>query len=127
MRIHVGDKLRVPGAFGFYHYGIYIGAWGGHPHCVIHNAKLKEVELTTLEAFADGRPVELAERVARNRWEAAHIVERAFSLLGKNYDLLGFNCEHAANLALHGEAVSLAVRGLFAVGAIVALVAAARR
>ena len=126
IRFRIGDKLRVLGGFGFYHYGIYIGAWGGYPHCVINNAKFQQVEITTLVAFADGRPIELAERLARNGWEAARIVQRAFSLLGKKYDLLNFNCEHAANFALRGEAISLAVRGAVVLGTFLALAFVAR-
>src|SRR2546425_519997 len=121
MNIQVGDKLRVLSSSGFYHYGIYIGAWGGHPHCLIHNAKFRQVEITTLEAFADGRRVEIAERLARSRWEATQIVQRALSLVGKEYDLISFNCEHMANFALRGRAVSRTVQGALMVGAVLAL------
>jgi len=127
MRLQIGDKIRIVGILGFNHYGIYIGEWGGHPHSVVHNAKFKEVQIATLEAFADGRSVEIAERTARNDSEAARIVERALTLVGRKYDLVGFNCEHAANFALHGQAVSLAMQGAVMLGAILVLAAVARR
>jgi len=41
--------------------------------------------------------------------ERNHAIERAYSKLGKNYNLVTFNCEHYANLVQNGVARSFQV------------------
>lgn len=106
MKCQVGDKLRVPGFLGALHYGIYVGRTQGMLHGVVHNAKGHGVVLSEFREFAAGRPVVIETRVAGG-WRAEQVVaRRALALVGKEYDLLNFNCEHAATLAQTGRARS---------------------
>ncbi len=104
----IGDKL----ATGLLHQGIYVD--GGQ---VVHNAKGRMVELVSLEEFAAGRgwwvvpyshPHSTRERRA--------IVARALSLVRTPYDMINFNCEHAANLAITGKAFSPTLQVLCLLG-----------
>lgn len=123
----VGDKLRVASVFGVPHFGIYIGQYGDLSDAVAHNAKFQKVEIVSLAAFAAGRPVFLDERIADDWWQASQIVHRALSLVGRDYGLFTFNCEHFVNYALRGEPVSPMVQGVLAVGFIGLLVAAGKQ
>jgi hypothetical protein len=110
MPIQVGDMIRVPGAMGTYHVGIYVGRTGGRPRAVVHNAKGLGVVICDLGEFAAGRAVELESRVPGGWWAQQRAARRALSLVGLKYDLLNFNCEHAATLAQTGEARSSQLR-----------------
>ena len=112
-KLQVGDKIRVD-RLGYSHYGIYGGNNWFDGREVVHNSKGGGVIRSTLAEFADGAPIIIESRVARNYWEQQAIADRAISLLGKKYDLVNFNCEHAANWAQSGKAESLQVQ--FAVG-----------
>jgi hypothetical protein len=75
-----------------------------------------------LETFADGQPVSLLKRVARNRQEQNLIIARAQSLLGQKFDLWKFNCEHLVTYALAGAPQSpqlgFALGGILLLGAL---------
>lgn len=111
MGVKVGDKLRVLGPLGFYHYGIYVGPRGSYGEDVVHNDKNGGVELVHFADFVAGRAVQIAERTAQSWYEQEEIVARALSLIGREYRLVDFNCEHVASYALTGAPVSPAVRG----------------
>jgi len=97
-----GDMIEVMGQFPFpRHVGIYAGVRG-----VVHNHKSCCVQLTSLQAFSGGRPIRVTSRVAGSWFEQEQVVQRALSLVGKPYNLLNFNCEHAAYYAQTGEAKS---------------------
>lgn len=97
------------------HVGVYASGRG-----VIHNAKGGFVQLTDMATFSGGRPVRAIRRVAGTWWDKEAAVNRAMSLLGQPYDLINFNCEHAAYYALEGKPRSpqlgLAVATLVMVG-----------
>ncbi len=115
----VGDKLRVTKAFGITHYGIYVG--GGY---VVHNHPDGGVETVTFERFANGRPVYIEARVP---WAAQEAVRQAaLNLIGTQFDLFNFNCEHFVTFVqtgkpespqLRGAVVGVAVLGLLALAA----------
>jgi|SRR2546422_9696448 len=117
MEFQVGDKIKRSGPLGTWHIGIFLGRdlWGRD--WVIHNEKNGYVKEDLLSNFAAGNQVSFASRAAHNRQEQRQIVARARSLLGQEFDLLNFNCDHFATYAETGEASSPQLRQ-FAVGAV---------
>lgn len=97
-----GDMIEVIGQFPFpRHVGIYASGRG-----VVHNHKSCCVELTRIEDFSGGRPIRVISRVVGSWIEQENVVQRALSLIGQRYNLLNFNCEHAAYHAQTGVAKS---------------------
>lgn len=92
---------------GFYkHVGIYIGPRPGDNRDVVHNDKSQGVILSTLAEFAGGTAVVLHRPASGDYFQRQAIANRAMSLLGMDYDLWKFNCEHAATWAQTGSAKS---------------------
>lgn len=60
------------------------------------------------ETFAKDRPIHIEQRAQPGEEEL--VAGRALALVGQNYDLLQFNCEHVANFAANGRAESGQVR-----------------
>jgi uncharacterized protein YycO len=93
-----GDMIEVVGQFPFpRHVGIYASGRG-----VVHNHKSCCVQLTDLQTFSGGKPVRGISRVVGSWVQQEQAVQRALSLIGKPYNLLNFNCEHAAYYAQTG-------------------------
>jgi hypothetical protein len=125
-RIQVGDIVAVFGR-GCVHDGLYVGRRGFDGRDIVHNDKSRGVVLETLEEFSGGRPVSLKRRVAKNHFEQEAIAQRAFALIGQNYDLMTFNCEHAANFAQGGRRESPQLQAAFVLLGFVAVAAFASR
>jgi hypothetical protein len=126
----VGDIIRIQYP-GFMHVGVYVGAQDFRGGCVVHNSKLGGVILSTLDEFSGGAQIFIHRKATGNWFQLEAVAHHALSLLGKKYDLLAFNCEHAANWAQQGKAESpqisvLAIIALFLFGGF-ALIAASRR
>jgi len=115
MNFQSGDIVERPGPAGTKHRAVVAGVDGWGRLLVIHNAKNLAVRYDLLEVFAAGFPVSLISRVATNWFEQQQIVERAKSLLGKQYDLINFNCDHLVTYAQSGEATSPQLQGIVAV------------
>lgn len=123
MVLKIGDKIRVRGPYATWHYGMYIGRYfddrrGLIDHAVVHNSKVQRgVVIDSLARFCGGKQVFIEGRAAAGYENV--VVQRALSLVGSKYDLLGFNCEHLVNLAQTGEHKSQQLRnaaGLTALG-----------
>ena len=99
--ILVGDKIWRRGPLDVKHYGVYVGPRGPRGEDVVHNEKLGGVVWTFLDDFAAGRPVYVETRAAPG--DAENVVHRAVALIGRRFDLLLFNCEHAATAAQEGQ------------------------
>lgn len=108
-----GHHLKV--ACGLYtHHGIYIGN-----NRVVHYAGKGAglfdvgnscVQNTSLESFADGRPVMIMLEPDAV-FSRDDIVERALARVGEDdYSLLFNNCEHFVNWCIHGESKSYQAR-----------------
>lgn len=111
MNIKIGDKCRVDGWKN--HYSVCVGHdWYGQP-VFVHNTPAGGVERTDLAGFAAGRLIHIEQHAAPGDEDA--VVARAISLIGQQYNLLLFNCEHVATYALTGRAES----GQVQVGAVV--------
>jgi hypothetical protein len=115
----VGDMIAI-GRPGYKHVGIYIGLWRFNGPCVVHNSKRGGVILSTFSDFADNSQVFIHQKAVGDFLERQTIVQRALSLLGTKYDLLKFNCEHAATMAQSGVARSPQIAG-YAVLALITL------
>lgn len=100
MKLQLGDIIAVDGFFKT-HIGVYVGPRGWNGKDVVHNDISCCVRLVGLSDFADNRPVRILYRV--NGWYGQRsVVQRALTLIGRPYDLINFNCEHAAYYALTG-------------------------
>jgi hypothetical protein len=108
--LEVGDMIAV-NRIGYKHVGIYVGQHSYGNRCVIHNAKGNGVILSTFQEFAGGDSVFIHQKAAGNYFERHAIAKRALSLLGQEYDLLKFNCEHAAHFSQNGVAESPQMAG----------------
>lgn len=89
-----GDVLvRNKSTFGIIdHYGLYVG-YGK----VIDNHPERGVCLISVESFLSGRKLVRIARFEGNPNERNQVVQRANSMLGLNYHLTDFNCEHFVN------------------------------
>jgi hypothetical protein len=106
MDFRAGDVIERPGPAGTRHRAVVAGTDGFGRLVVIHNAKNSFVKYDVFDVFAAGLPVSLISRSARNWYEQQQIVNRAKSHLGKQYDLLKFNCDHLVTYAQTGVASS---------------------
>jgi hypothetical protein len=111
MQLERGDVIKRPGPWGTDHLGLFAGFDQLGRGWVIHNAKDERVKWDLLEAFAAGSPVSLVRR-AVNVYEIEAIFARAQELLGRQFDLVNFNCEHFVTVALAGKAASPQLLGV---------------
>lgn len=132
-----GDHLRVHrpmGPFGYHHHGIYINddriiQFGGG----ISDKPRATIEAVPLASFERGGVAEIAPHGGRTWWGAPRLqaidrevtVRRAERLLATHpeglYNLLGYNCEQAANFCSTNSYESYQVRGYFAVRALIGI------
>ncbi len=115
----IGDVIAVNRP-GYKHVGVFVGLRGYRGETVVHNCKGDGVMLSTLDEFADGANIYLRQKADGDYRQREKIARRALNLIGKKYNLLKFNCEHAANLAQREIAESPQI--VFAFFALIALV-----
>ena len=114
--------------FGYTHVGIYVGRRRFDGCDVVHNDKGNAVILSSQADFAQGSRIQIWKKASGNGLEREAIANRALALLGRRFDLITFNCEHAANLAQNGRAESPQLVGAaFLALALVGLLALSRR
>lgn len=101
-----GDKCWVQSFVK--HYGVCTGYSAHGEPCFVHNTPSGGVVHTTRAQFAGNLAIHIEQR-ARPGQEAV-VAARALDLVGREYNLLFFNCEHAANLAATGKAESKQVQ-----------------
>lgn len=104
-----GDKCYVQ-SFLKKHYGICTGFGADGRPWFVHNRPDGGVVHTPQEGFSGDAVIYIEQRALAGQ-EAA-VAQRALDLVGRSYDLLGFNCEHVANLAANGTAESKQVRNV---------------
>ena len=103
--LEIGDVIRIDRP-GYKHVGVYVGTRWFDRRDVVHNRKGGGVELTTLAGFSGGSEIFIHQKATGDYRQRQDVAKRAMQLLGTKYDLLTFNCEHAANLAQRGKAES---------------------
>lgn len=102
-----GDRLvRNKGLFSKHH-GIYIGIHNNIPlvaECQIN----KGVQYVSLTEFlnGDGNNLVRVELFSGTEYAREQIIPRINQLLGTQYDLVNFNCEHFAEFIQTGKASS---------------------
>ncbi|MDW3212174.1 MAG: lecithin retinol acyltransferase family protein [Reichenbachiella sp.] len=94
--LKAGDvPIRNKSAFGIIdHFGLYIG--NGN---VIDNHPERGVRVVSLESFLNGRELDRIVRFKGNSYERSQVVRRANFMIGQDYHLTKFNCEHFVNAA----------------------------
>jgi len=112
--LETGDIIGVA-KFGYRHVGVYAGPRFDRRD-VVHNNKFGGVVLSSFAEFSGGSPVYIQQKASGDYFDREIIKQRALSLLGKKYDLLLFNCEHAATFAQSGQAKSPQLQGFALLG-----------
>lgn len=116
-RLRLGDRLvRHKGVFSKHH-GIYIGIHNGVA-LVAENQLGEGVQYISLSEFLLNEPSNLCrvERFKGTEYARQNIIPRINSLIGTQYDLINFNCEHFSELIQKGKAESKQVQNAFATG-----------
>lgn len=112
MQLVGNSSLIEPGDRIYYwadwkkHYGVYAGnGW------VWHNAPTKGEHYAQLEAFSGGRRVHIDRKCpAVDRYKVLSAIQ-AKAGNPEGYDLLSYNCEHAARQLTEGSRISYQVLG----------------
>ena len=120
-RYPAGAHVRIRRPYGIDHHAVVVGGSVATlgPVMLIDNAKADGISRRTLEEVAAGDPVEIVAR-PQSAEHANHIVERAYSQIGKPYDLFSQNCEHFSNWCYDGMPRSLQLQGFGLLAAVVA-------
>jgi hypothetical protein len=103
MQIKKGDKVWVQGDWKR-HYGVCVGHDLLGNLIFIHNSPAGGVTCADRRGFAGRREIQVEQHAPLGHVEK--VVGRAWALCGRDYNLLFFNCEHVANLAVSGQAES---------------------
>ncbi len=107
--LRTGDLIvRQKGPFST-HYVVYIGLHNG-AKMVAENQSGHGVRYTKLDDALDGNPIKRFERFGGQESERALVVPRINKLLGTDYNLIAFNCEHFARWIANGKPESKQVK-----------------
>lgn len=114
--LNIGDVLKrnKNGIFSK-HYGLVIGK-NGNDIEIADNQNSFGVRYVSLEDFMDS---EVLVDIVRNNFsidEKNKIIEKVKVRIGRNYDLLKYNCEHFVNDVLFGKVYSKQIQNAFAIG-----------
>jgi len=119
--LKVGDRLiRNKGVFSTHH-GIYAGIHNGVP-LVAENQQGVGVHYVALSGFLrnDARNLIRIEPFKGNEIQRLNVIPRINQLVGSDYDLINFNCEHFAELIQNGRSTSRQLNlALFGLGVVV--------
>jgi hypothetical protein len=122
-----GAIIATPGPMNTRHEGIFIGSDLCQRHWVIENSKIKgEVSISALEEFSGSGQWEIVQTAPEGYED--EVINRAYALLGKPYDLTGYNCQHFVAEVYEGEPSSWQLKEFGAgLGLIAIMIAAARK
>lgn len=101
--LRVGDRLVREKGILSTHHGIFCG-WDNDRAIVAENQNGYGVQYITLQQFVLNN-TNLLKRIVRfkgNEFERNNIIPRIDQLIGRNYDLVNFNCEHFAEYIQNG-------------------------
>ncbi len=112
--LKIGDRILRPKGLIFKHHGIYVGIHNGIP-LVAENQVGVGVRCVTLSGFLHGNISNIVgiERFNKSEDMRRKIIPRIEKLLGTQYDLVNFNCEHFAEFIQHGKPKSQQVKNAF--------------
>jgi hypothetical protein len=97
INLRVGSKIFVLGALGLKNFGVYVGKRGLNGEDLVRNAEDGKVVMDFLWNFRQCTQVYFEGVAMPGHGE--FVVSHALSLVGKEYDLLFFNCKHFATVA----------------------------
>ncbi len=118
-RLQPADRLVLPksGIGLVQHHAIYIGKDSYGNRLYIENAIGKGVQMVREDyLFRGGYKLTRVEPFIGNQHQRNVAIRRAMQLIGTQYDLLNFNCEHYANTVQHNKQYSNQVGIGFALG-----------
>lgn len=122
-QLQVGDRLvREKGIFSKHH-GIYAGFHNGEP-LVAENQIRRGVQYVSLSTFLLDNSANLTriEKFRGTEYARINVIPRINSLIGKQYDLINFNCEHFVEEVYTGVPSSKQVtNALLGLGAVAVL------
>ena len=105
------------------HHAIYLGSDAKGQEWIAENKKFEGVRIVPAkEYFKSAGKIDRVERFDGNNKERKNVVQRAFQLAGRPYDLVQYNCEHYANEVLTGKIESRQVTVFFTVVAALLLI-----
>ena len=114
--LQTGDRLiRSKGGIFSKHHGIYVGIHNNVPMVAENQANIG-VHYVSLSQFLNGEELVRIERFKGSEFARNQIITRINSLLGTQYDLIKFNCEHFAELIQNGKSQSSQVKTAVGVG-----------
>lgn len=124
----IGDIIGVNRGF-YVHKGVYVPSGHFNGCDVIHNEKDGVVSPTTMANFSGGKAVYLIKAASPNNnyFQKQAIGERGFQLIGTKYDLINFNCDHAASYIQSGRAESPQLQSALFAACFIGLILAANR
>ncbi|MBS1572179.1 MAG: hypothetical protein JST62_07295 [Bacteroidetes bacterium] len=108
-KLKPADRLVLPkSSIGLVqHHAIYVGKDNKGNRLYIENAIGKGVQMVTESyLFRDGHELTRIEPFVGNQYQRNAAVRLAMQSLGRQYDLLNFNCEHYANSVQHRNSYS---------------------
>ncbi|MDF9828544.1 cell wall-associated NlpC family hydrolase [Ereboglobus sp. PH5-10] len=108
----IGDILLRPKGLGIIN---HVGVSDGNGH-VVHNLPSKGEHITTVEAFAEGKPVTVKSTGANPHSVLAKM--RQILAHPKEYCLISRNCEHTASDIIQGKPRSEQLQAAIAMGII---------
>ncbi len=118
--LHLGDRvIRDKGVFSKHH-GIYVGIHNNVP-LVAENQANKGVQYVSLSDFLNGLNLTRIEKFNGNEYARYQIIPRINALLGSQYNLVNFNCEHFAELIQNGKPESKQIKTAVGLGLIALL------
>jgi len=126
LNLQLADRLVVPksNARWVQHHAIYLGIDENGIEWIAENMIGHGVRLVTAADFLmNAIEVTRVERFSGSKAERRNAVQKAIALVGTNYDILQFNCEHYANMIQHNRKVSRQVKAGLALGVAGLLVA----
>lgn len=103
--LKIGDLIvRQKGPFST-HYIVWIGYQNGVP-IVAENQIGHGVRYTTLREALNGKPILRFEKFGGTETQRSLVIPKINKMLGKQYDLIVFNCEHFARWISTGKSES---------------------
>jgi hypothetical protein len=94
-----GDRIVVPiTQFGMaQHHAIYFGQINGVDFFIENKIGFGVRLITANQFFIENQVITRIEKFLGDRFDRAVAIQKAQKMIGNQYDLLTFNCEHFAN------------------------------
>jgi len=121
LNLQPADRLVVPKSTArlVQHHAIYLGLDENGIELIAENIAGTGVRIVTASDFLlNAIEVTRVERFTGTEAQRNWALQNAINLVGTNYDLLQFNCEHYANIVQHNRKDSIQVKTGLILGAV---------